>query len=106
MIGRPLGVAVLALTALAGCGPRETLSPEAQRGRSVYLAQCIACHNPDPAKAGPLGPDVKGSSAELLRPKVVQGTYPPGYTPKRPTKVMQPMPHLADDVPALAAFLN
>lgn len=103
---RVLTVAALTVVALAGCGPQQKLSPEAERGRSVYGAQCIACHNPDPAKSGPLGPELKGSSAELLRAKVVQGAYPPGYTAKRPTKVMQPMPHVAEDIPALAAFLN
>ena len=105
MIAR-IAVYGIALAALAGCSPQETLSPEADRGRAVYMGQCIACHNPDPAKAGPLGPEVKGSSAELLRAKVVDGTYPPGYTPKRPTKVMQPLPHVAGDIPPLAAYLR
>ena len=98
-------LAALVLAGLAGCS-RETLSPEAERGRQVYQAQCIACHNTDPAQAGPVGPPVRGSSEELLRAKVVSGTYPPRYTPKRPTKLMQPMPQLANDVPALAAYLR
>ena len=101
--------AVLALVALglaAGCSPGEKLSPEAERGRQVYQAQCIACHNPDPALAGPLGPPLKGSSDELLRAKLLQGAYPAGYSPKRPTKVMQPMPQVANDIPALAAYLR
>jgi mono/diheme cytochrome c family protein len=103
---RAIAVAVLVGAVLAGCGPQQKLSPEAERGRTVYGAQCIVCHNQDPAKAGPLGPELKGSSAELLRAKVLQGTYPPGYTAKRRTKVMQPMPQVAEDIPALAAFLN
>ena len=98
-------LAALVLAGLAGCS-QETLSPEAERGRQVYQAQCIACHNTDPAQAGPVGPPVRGSSEELLRAKGVSGTYPPGYTPKRPTKLMQPMPQLANDVPALAAYLR
>jgi mono/diheme cytochrome c family protein len=93
------------LTALAGCS-QEKLSPEAERGRQVYQAQCIACHNNDPAQPGAIGPAVKGPSEDLLRAKVLQGTYPPGYTPKRPTKVMQPMPQLANEIPALAAYLR
>jgi mono/diheme cytochrome c family protein len=95
----------LTLTALAGCS-QEKLSPEAERGRQVYQAQCIACHNTDPAQPGAIGPAVKGSSEDLLRAKVLQGTYPPGYAPKRPTKVMQPTPQLANDIPALAAYLR
>lgn len=93
------------LTALAGCS-QEKLSPEAERGRQVYQAQCIACHNSDPAQPGAIGPAVKGPSEDLLRAKVLQGTYPPGYAPKRPTKVMQPMPQLANEISALAAYLR
>jgi mono/diheme cytochrome c family protein len=105
--GRPLAVlAALALGLASGCSQEEQLGPEAQRGRQVYQAQCIACHSPDPAQAGPLGPPLRGASEALLRAKVLEGTYPPGYTPKRPTKVMQPMPHLASDIPALAGYLR
>jgi mono/diheme cytochrome c family protein len=98
-------LAVLALALATGCS-QEKLSPEAERGRQVYQAQCIACHNADPSQPGALGPAVRGSSEELLRAKVLNGTYPPGYAPKRPTKLMQPMPHLANDIPALAAYLT
>jgi mono/diheme cytochrome c family protein len=64
----------LALTACSG----EKLSPEAERGRQVYLSSCIACHAADPAQAGAVGPEVKGSSPELLEAKILRGTYPPG----------------------------
>jgi mono/diheme cytochrome c family protein len=104
-VKRLLGAGGLALTLLAGCS-QETLSPEAERGRQVYQAQCVACHNPDPAQPGPVGPAVRGASAELLRARLVDGGYPAGYTPKRPTKVMQPLPQLAKDIPALAAYLR
>ena len=97
---------VAALVAAAGCSTPEPLSPAAERGRQVYQSQCMACHNADPAKTGAVGPEVRGASADLLRAKVVEGTYPPGYAPKRPTKVMQPMPQLAGDVPALAEYLR
>ena len=70
------------------------------------MAQCIACNNPDPSKDGPLGPAVKGSSRELLEARVVQGNYPPGYTPKRPSRVMPPRPDLAPSIPDLAAYLQ
>ena len=99
-------VALLALVALAGCSEEPKLSAQGERGRQIYQAQCIACHNPDPAKAGPIGPDVRGSSEALLRAKVLGGSYPPGYAPKRATKVMQPMPQLANDIPALAEYLR
>lgn len=97
-----VAAAVLALTA---CG-REPLSPEAERGRQVYSSQCTACHAFDPSQAGAVGPEVKGSSRELLEAKVLRGTYPPGYKPKRPTSVMPPQPQVAADLPALAAYLK
>jgi mono/diheme cytochrome c family protein len=103
---RWLLLAALALMTLAGCSQEPKLSAEGERGRQIYLSQCIACHNADPSKAGPIGPDVRGASAELLRAKVIDGTYPPGSTPKRPTKLMQPMPNLANDIPALAEYLR
>jgi mono/diheme cytochrome c family protein len=104
--GRAAILAALALGLGAGCSQGEKLSPEAERGRQVYQAQCIACHNPSPAQPGPLGPALTGASEELLRAKVLHGTYPPGYAPKRPTKVMQPMPQVANDIHALAAYLR
>ena len=98
------------VTAYFACstGPSDApaLSAEAKRGRSVYLSNCIACHNADPAKAGSLGPEVRGASRELLEARVLTATYPAGYTPKRPSKVMQPMPQLAGDIDALAAYLR
>jgi mono/diheme cytochrome c family protein len=100
----PLAFLALA-AALAGCS-EGAHSPGAERGRQVYLANCVACHNTDPSQPGPLGPQVKGSSRELLEAKVVNGTYPPGYTPKRPTKVMVPLPAVAPEIPALAEYLR
>ncbi|MBI4628079.1 MAG: cytochrome c [Candidatus Rokubacteria bacterium] len=102
---RRLPLAILATLALAGC-EQPQLSPSAERGRQIYLAQCVSCHGPDPAQAGPIGPRITGSSKALLEAKVVSGTYPPGYTPKRPTKVMMPLPALAPDIPALADYLR
>ena len=100
-------LAAFALIAAAGCSePGDTRDPAAERGRQIYLTQCIACHNTDPALAGPVGPPVRGSSRELLEAKILNGTYPPGYAPKRPTTVMPPQPALARDVQGLAAYLR
>ena len=105
MSARLLAV-VFAVLMLTACGAQEQISPEAARGKQVYQAQCIACHNQDPAKAGSIGPEVKGVPLEVVRTKVVEGTYPSGYAPKRPTKIMQPMPQLAPEVDALNAYLR
>ena len=98
-------LAAVAALALVGCG-QEKMSPEAERGRTVYAGQCTACHNFDPSQPGAVGPEIKGSSRELLEAKVLRGGYPPGHKPKRPTSVMPPQPQLAGDIPALAAYLK
>lgn len=98
-------LAAVAALALTGC-EQAKLNPEAERGRTVYNSQCTACHNFDPAQPGAVGPEIKGSSRALVEAKVLKGTYPPGYKPKRPTSVMPPQPQVAGDVPALAAYLE
>jgi mono/diheme cytochrome c family protein len=76
-----------------------------QRGRSVFVANCVACHNSDPARDGSLGPAIKGSSKELIEARVLRGSYPPGYTPKRQTRVMPQFPFLKSEIPYLYAYL-
>ena len=78
----------------------------AARGKQAYLAECIACHNPDPSKDGPVGPAIKGSPRELLEARILRASYPPGYTPKRNTSLMPPLPKVASKIPDLAAFLR
>jgi hypothetical protein len=75
-------------------------------GRSVYNANCIACHSMDPTKDGALGPAVSGSSLALLETRVLRGEYPEGYEPKRTTRVMIPLPHLEPRLAELVAYLN
>ncbi len=98
------------LLLLVGCdgssGPKTDNAELYARGRAVYVMNCTACHNTDPAKPGPMGPEVLGSSLELVRARLSEGMYPEGYTPKRSTKQMPPMPHLAKHSEALYAFLN
>ena len=86
MLDRRIWIALALGAGLAGCsGQGGSLSPEAERGRQIYTAQCTSCHSNDPAQNGPIGPAVKGSSRELIEARVVRGVYPPGYTPKRPS---------------------
>jgi mono/diheme cytochrome c family protein len=99
-------VALLALAVAVGGCSDGGLSPVAERGRQTYLANCVACHNTDPAQPGPVGPALKGSPRELLEAKVLNGSYPPGYTPKRPTKVMVPIPAVAPEIAALVEYLR
>jgi mono/diheme cytochrome c family protein len=94
---------------MAPVGPVAAVPPSggpAEKGKQVWLGQCVACHNPDPTKDGPLGPAVKGASPALLEARVIRAEYPPGYKPKRSTKVMPPRPDLAPTMPDLAAYLQ
>ena len=81
-------------------------SADWKRGRAVYVANCTACHNNDPSKDGPIGPANKGSSKELIEARVLSTSYPPGYKPKRPTKIMPQFPFLKDEIPYLAEYLK
>jgi mono/diheme cytochrome c family protein len=101
-------LACLALSANACSKEAEQSSrnPNWERGRAVYVANCVACHNNDPAKDGPIGPALKGSPQALLEYRVLRTEYPPGYRPKRDTKVMPTFPFLKTEIPYLAAYLG
>lgn len=106
-------VAVAFGAAFAGCKkqpspeqPQDAQAALVARGRTAYLTHCTACHNSDPARDGSLGPAVWGSSLELLRARILRAEYPAGYTPKRPSHQMVPLPHLQDQIGAIHAFLT
>ncbi|HTF32706.1 MAG TPA: cytochrome c [Myxococcota bacterium] len=109
--GAALGLALAAggtLAALfaASCGEgKKDDTTGVERGRRVYLANCTACHNTDPALPGAIGPAVAGSQRELIEARVLRAEYPPGYTPKRPSHAMVALPHLAGSIDDLAAYL-
>ncbi len=94
----------LVVTVMAGCYESQPLTA-AQRGRRTYMANCITCHNPDPTRPGASGPEIAGSSRALIEARVLHASYPPGYTPKRTTKAMAPLPYLASAIDDLAAFV-
>jgi hypothetical protein len=101
-------VPIALVAAVAACSdgsPEGSRSPLAAQGERVYQNVCIACHHGDPNQDGSLGPAVAGASAELLEFRLVRGGYPPGYTPKRPGETMPRFEYLADQIPALAAYL-
>jgi mono/diheme cytochrome c family protein len=103
---RILAGALAIAVAGGACTPKgPALSPLAERGRQVYQTTCIACHNADPKKPGALGPDIAGSSLELITARVMKAEYPPGYAPKRQTHTMTPIPQVKEDLPAIAEYL-
>jgi mono/diheme cytochrome c family protein len=76
------------------------------RGKSIYISNCISCHNVDPSKAGSVGPEVAGSSLALIEARVLRAEYPKDYHPKRETRVMVALPHLKNELQPLAAYLT
>jgi mono/diheme cytochrome c family protein len=93
---------------IGACSKRSETPPELsdrERGRAVFVANCVACHNNDPSKDGPIGPAIKGSPKELIEARVLRSSYPPDYKPKRQTKIMPQFPFLEPDIPYLAAYL-
>ena len=85
---------------------RLAKDPSAKLGRIVYLLNCTACHNRNPAKAGSQGPPIKGSSRTLLEAKILHASYPPGYVPKRTSNAMRRYPHLEKKISQIAAYLR
>ncbi|MBE8394169.1 cytochrome c [Leptospira borgpetersenii serovar Hardjo-bovis] len=91
------------------CKEEENLSPEQKsifQGKGLYLANCSACHNQNPAVDGTIGPAIQGSNFELLKARIVEGTYPPGYTPKRKSRIMTKLPLTDVQIRNIEAFLN
>ena len=82
------------------------LTNDIEKGRMVYFANCVSCHNNNPKKPGSIGPVVYGVPIEVLTQKIVSGKYPENYRPKRKTKIMPLMPHLNREISNLNTFIN
>lgn len=75
-------------------------------GKLLYELNCIKCHNKDPRKPGAIGPDIAGSSLELVTMKIKKLGYPKGYTPKRKTKIMPKIPLRTDQIHSIYLYLQ
>ncbi len=82
------------------------LTTDIEKGRMVYFANCVSCHNNNPKKPGSIGPKVYGVSIDVLTQKIVSGKYPENYRPKRPSKIMPSMSHLNKEISNLHVFIN
>ena len=82
------------------------LTTDFEKGRIVYFANCVSCHNNNPKKPGSIGPEVYGVTIDVLTQKIVYGKYPENYRPKRSSKIMPSMPHLNKEISNLHAFIN
>ena len=80
------------------------------KGKRIWLTTCIQCHNRDPNKKGPIGPETVDAPLEVLRVKVMTGKYPEplpaGFVPKRKTKAMRPLPQFKNDIEAIHAYVQ
>jgi mono/diheme cytochrome c family protein len=80
------------------------------KGKRLYLSNCIQCHNKDPNLKGSLGPELVDAPLEIVYAKVMTGVYPaklpPGFVPKRSSKVMRKIPKLEKDIPAIHAWIQ
>lgn len=103
-----------ALSLARGCSASDTpdtRDPEVVQGERIYQVICVTCHDVDPNQdrgtQGTYGPAIAGSSLELLRMRVREVKYPEGYTPKRTTSLMTPLPYLNDQqIDQLYAYLT
>ncbi|TGL61067.1 c-type cytochrome [Leptospira sarikeiensis] len=87
------------------CKESKPLSPEAEAGKGLYMASCIACHNTNPKLDGAVGPSVANSSYELLEARM-RGEYPQGYTPKRQSAAMTRFNFTEAQLKSLEEFLK
>jgi mono/diheme cytochrome c family protein len=105
----PVRARIAALTfltaAIIGCGPSAPQTP-AQRGRIVYMTNCVVCHNRNPNLPGSQGPPIAGSPRALVEARVLHLSYPPGYKPQRKTHAMRAFPQLAGEIDNLTTFLQ
>lgn len=81
-----------------------------EKGRKLYVANCIRCHNKDPNLKGSIGPEVTDAPLEVMYSKVMTGKYPvnlpKGFVPKRKSRAMQAIPKLKNDIPAIWAYVQ
>jgi mono/diheme cytochrome c family protein len=81
-----------------------------ERGKRLYLSNCIQCHNKDPNIKGSIGPELTDSPLEVMTSKVMTGKYPnplpQGFVPKRKTSAMRKLPQLQKDIPAIYAWVQ
>ena len=99
---------LLSSFALGACAKPATTTELTQvaEGRQVFIVNCSSCHNINPNLDGAVGPAIAGSSRALVEARVLHQSYPPGYKPKRPTRLMRALPWLAPQIDDLTAFLQ
>jgi len=94
------------LVFISACSGPQGESTPYTRGKAVYNSECTSCHNTNPDLDGSVGPALRGSSYALIYNKLILGTYPEGYTPKRNSNLMSKFTGLYPDTPDLYFYLK
>jgi mono/diheme cytochrome c family protein len=80
------------------------------KGKRLYLSNCIQCHNKDPNLKGSLGPEMVDAPLSIMTSKVMTGAYPAvlpaGFVPKRKSKAMKKITKLKNDIPAIYEWVQ
>ena len=74
--------------------------------KSIFINKCAKCHNINPTKPGSIGPDIAGSSLELVTLKTQKREYPKNYKPKRKTKIMPIVKLTIKEIQQIHNYLN
>lgn len=82
------------------------ISLSAFGSKSLYLNKCAKCHNVNPTKYGSIGPDIAGSSKELLTLKTQKKQYPVNYKPKRKSRIMPLIKLSETELDSLYKYIN
>ncbi len=102
-----LGAIIGPLVISSGTFANSTLI---EKGRRVYVANCLRCHNIDPNETGSMGPQIVDAPYEVMYSKIMTGKYPDplpvGFVPKRTSRVMKPMQGLKVDIPAIFEYVK
>jgi mono/diheme cytochrome c family protein len=81
-----------------------------EKGKRLYLTNCLQCHNRDPNVKGSIGPEVVDAPLEVMTAKIMTGKYPEklpeGFVPKRKSTAMRKIPKLKEDIPAIWAYVQ
>lgn len=81
-----------------------------EKGKRLYISNCLRCHNKDPNVKGSIGPEIVDAPYEVMYSKVMTGKYPDplpkGFVPKRKSRAMAAIPKLKADVPAIWHYIQ
>lgn len=73
-------------------------------GQTLFADNCLSCHGE--RGAGAFGPNIQGSSVELVTAKTQRGTYPKGYKPKHDTNYMPVIKLTEAEIKSIVEYLK